>query len=132
MERGLALMERTSHGFFVNGACVSCHLYWSAGPMLLERVDGGAAPLAQLYALTALAAAGYRPDRMTDAMIANVIAQQLRDGRWQYVQMVPGRRSRTVISAVPRSASAQRARNWLLRAVPLTADDRNMQLLGLH
>jgi hypothetical protein len=26
----------------------------------------------------------------------------------------------------------QRARNWLLRAVPLTADDRNMQLLGLH
>lgn len=181
-ERGLALMEKTSHGFFVNGACISCHhqiitdivanvarsrgmrvdeaaqaerrkmitsFYGPSGPMLLERVDGGGSPLVQLYTLAALAATGYRPDRMTDTMIANVIAQQLRDGRWQYVQMgsrppiedgdfasaALGIRALKVYGPPGRTEIAeriQRARNWLIRAVPLTADDRNMQLLGLH
>jgi ankyrin repeat protein len=182
VQRGVALMEKTSHVFFVNGACVSCHhqivtdiaanvarsrgirvdeaaqaerrkmitsFYGSAGPMLLERVDGGGSPLVQLYTLAALAAGGYQPDRMTDAMTANLIAQQLRDGRWQYVQMgarppledgdfacaALGIRALSVYGPPGRIEIAeriQRARNWLLEASPLTTDDRNMQLLGLH
>ena len=35
-----------------------------------------------LYTLGALAAAGYPPDRATDAMLFNVLAQQRADGQW--------------------------------------------------
>ena len=35
-----------------------------------------------LYTLGALAAAGYPPDRATDAMLFNVLAQQRADGKW--------------------------------------------------
>jgi hypothetical protein len=86
---------------------------------------------------------------MTDAMVANVLAQQLRDGRWQYVQLVArppiedgdfaraalGVRALMVYGPSGRTEipeRIQRTRNWLLRATPMTTEDRNMQLLGLH
>ena len=50
--------------------------------MLLERLDGAGSPDVPLFALGALAAEGYEPDRVTDAMLANVVAHQTSSGRW--------------------------------------------------
>ena len=51
-------------------------------PMLLERIDPPGGGDTTAYALAALAASGYEPDHMTDAMAANLAAQQSQDGRW--------------------------------------------------
>jgi ankyrin repeat protein len=180
--RGLALMEKTSHEFFINGGCVSCHnqiitdiaatvarsggvhvdavaaqerrkmttaFFASAGPLLLERVDGPGSPANALFTLGALATTGYPPDRMTDAMIANLLAQQLGDGRWPFAQLVArppiedgdfartalGIRALKVYGSPGRTEipdRIQRAQNWLLEAATITTEDRNMQLLGLR
>jgi len=120
----------------------------SAGPMLLERLDTAGTPDIPLYSLIALASRSYPPDAMTDAMIANVAAQQYADGRWHLgglarppiqdgdifrtafairaldVYAPPGRRGEM-------HARAALARAWLVAAVPTTAEDRNLKLLGL-
>lgn len=51
-------------------------------PHLLERLDVAGTPDVPLFSIAALAAIGYAPDRMTDAMTVNVAAQQYPDGRW--------------------------------------------------
>ena len=114
VERGVALLEKSSAEFFVKGGCVSCHaqnmtdlavgvarakgvhvdekaaaertkaiqaFYEPAGPMFLERMDP---PVVEIlsFSLAGLAATRYAPDRMTDAMVANIASQQWRDGRW--------------------------------------------------
>jgi hypothetical protein len=63
------------------------------------------------YPLVGLAANHYPADRMTDAMVANIATQQRADGSWH-------------VGAA--------AREWLKTAKPTTAEDRNMQLLGLY
>src|SRR5207247_9422084 len=49
---------------------------------LRERMDGPGAPDIAVYALSAFASANYPADRTTDAMVAQVIALQHADGRW--------------------------------------------------
>jgi ankyrin repeat protein len=118
---------------------------------LLERMDSAGSPIVPLYALAALAASGYEPDRTTDALVANIVAHQESDGYWR----VPlGVISRPPIEGGGISATALainvmktygspgraadlaertgRAAKWLTAATAITAEDRNMQLIGLE
>jgi len=118
-------------------------------PALLERFDGAGVPDIALYSLAGLASAGYPPDRMTDALIVNVAAQQRNDGRWHAGGMArpPIQESDVVRTALAVRAltlyappgrrtemrrRVQAAVAWLRATLPLTAQDRNLRLLGLH
>jgi hypothetical protein len=117
---------------------------------MLERFDVPGTPDTPLFALGGLANAGYKPDRITDGIVANVTGQQSGSGRW----VVPhgaiarppiedGDISRTALGigalknyGAPARADLTeriaRARDWLAAARPTTTDDRNMQLIGLR
>ena len=178
--RGVALLERSSGTFFVNGACGACHAqnvtdvavmsarrhgvtidnaaaaqraagaagqFASIASGLLERVDGPAIDI-QLYTLNGFAAGSYPADRATDALVANVVAQQLADGRW-HIGGIPrppiedGDFSRTALGvralktygipgrAAEMSERTKRATAWLQSTKPLTNEDRSFRLLGL-
>jgi len=49
---------------------------------MLERLDVPGTPDTPLFALTALANSGYKADRITDGVVANVTAQQSAAGHW--------------------------------------------------
>jgi len=114
---------------------------------LLERIDVPGTPDVPLYSLDALASAGAAPDWATDAMIANVAAQQQRDGRWHaggiarppiqdgdIFRTALGIRALKTYAAPGRAdmpARLAKALEWLRAAAPTTAEDRNLQLLGL-
>jgi N-acyl-D-amino-acid deacylase len=112
----------------------------------------GAAPLGgadnNLYVAEALVRSGYAPDRKTDILAANLAAYQGGDGGWH----LPGYArsplqdndfSRTAMAiralktyGTPGRADEMkqriaRARQWLLRAAPVTAEDFAMRLSGV-
>ena len=118
-------------------------------PNLLERLDPPGGTDLMQYAVAGLAASGYAPDRITDALVADFAVQQLKGGNWREFLNVarppiedsdffrtalgiralrtygtPGRR-------VEMQARINLAKRWLLSATPVTADDRNFQLLGV-
>ena len=118
-------------------------------PLLLERMDLAGVPEIAAYSLVGMAATGYKPDRMTDAMTADIAAAQAKDGRWHYggIARPPfedGDIFRTALClralkvygppgrAAEMKQRIESAKQWLLTAKPLSAEDRNMQLLGLH
>jgi ankyrin repeat protein len=102
------------------------------------------------YQLAGLAAVRHPPDHLTDAMAADIAASQSADGSWRafLAQQRPGAedgdifrtalcvRSLKVYGPPGRggemAARVAQARQWLLQAKPVTAEDRNMQLLGLY
>jgi ankyrin repeat protein len=117
-------------------------------PMLLERIDPPGAQDTTAYALAALAGSGYKPDAMTDAMAANVAAQQGAAGNWHVggwarPPIEDSDISRTALCirglklfgptgrGAEMTARIARARQWLMTAKAATAEERNMQLLGL-
>jgi len=182
VERGIALLEKTSATFFIEGGCSSCHAqnvtdlasaiartrgvlvapgaaaerikmqkaqYGSAGPSLVERLDTAGSPDVPLYALSALAAANYAPDRMTDFLLANVVAQQMSGGNWHlggfprapiedgdFSRSALGIRAIIVFGAPGRAPEWKerivRAKSWLASNKPATAEERDYQLLGLY
>jgi hypothetical protein len=112
----------------------------------------GAAPLGgadnNLYLAEALVRSGYAPDRKTDILAANLAAYQGGDGGWH----LPGYArsplqdndfSRTAMAiralktygtpgrAVEMKERIERAKQWLLRANPVTTEDFDMRLAGL-
>lgn len=119
-------------------------------PLLLERMDIG---VPEIFAstLAALAAENVPPNLVTDMIAANIAATQAPDGSWHTQNGVGDRpptaeggitraalciRSLTVYGPPARvgemNARIAKARQWLLAAKPVTAEDRNMQLLGLR
>jgi len=116
--------------------------------LILEGLDEGT-PDIVLNLLEGLAAAGYRPDSLTDCIVADLASLQHSDGGWRGrigVSRAPiqeGDISRTArvahmldIFGIPaRRAEFQNrialARAWLLRAKTRTADDAALLLLGL-
>jgi len=111
----------------------------------------GAAPLGgadnNLYLAEALVRSGYTPDRKTDILAANLAAYQGGDGGWH----LPGYArsplqdndfSRTAMAiralktygtpgrAAEMKDRIERARQWLLRANPVTTEDFVMRLAG--
>lgn len=118
------------------------------GEGLLERLDPPVVDIL-IYALYALAAEGVAPDRVTDAMIHNLAAQQQVDGSWGKVDlgirrppMADAGFSATALAIralkqyAPAGRKAEmeqrigRASKWLLTAEPRTTEDAVMQLLG--
>jgi ankyrin repeat protein len=119
-----------------------------AAPALLERADPPGSPDTLMYLMKGLINSGYEADRLTDALVANVAAQQQRDGSWHiggiarppmedgdFFRATLAIRAMKVYGAPGRAAEwnarIAKAKEWLLSAKPLTAEDRNMQLLGL-
>jgi ankyrin repeat protein len=118
--------------------------------LLLERMDINV-PEIFASALVALAAENVPPNPVTDMIAANLAATQAGDGSW-HIQNGLGHRPPSEEGAISRTAMCLRslkvygslgraaemnaritkARQWLAAAKPLTADDRNMQLLGLR
>ena len=179
VERSVALLEKTSVGFYQGSGCVSCHHQamtdLAAGEArahgvrvddaaaqdrlrmaqayyvpeaLYERSDPPGAPEQTAYSLAGLAAMGHPPDRMTDAMVANILAEQAANGSWHsgLVARPPGEEGdlfRTALCVralkvygppgrrLELDARIEKARRWIAAASPETAEDRSMQLLGL-
>jgi ankyrin repeat protein len=118
-------------------------------PLLLERMDIGV-PEIFASALVALAAENVPPNPVTDMIAAHIAAAQSPDGSW-HLQNGIGDRPPTSVGGITRAALCirslkvygaparapemsgriARARQWLLAAKPVTAEDRNMRLLGL-
>ena len=115
----------------------------------LERFDAAGAQEQLAYPLTGLAALNHAPDRMTDAVVANIAAAQRADGSWHVggAARPPAEegdifRTAVCIRALRAYSSAGRAtemasrvakaREWLSQAKAVTTEDRAMQLLGLH
>lgn len=94
------------------------------------------------YALLGLAAEGYKPDSMTEAMAHLVSLQQDSDGGFRVVPARPPMESTRVTSTALSLRALQlygkdsddqirRAANWLRSVKPGTNEERTMQLLGL-
>jgi ankyrin repeat protein len=118
-------------------------------PLLLERMDIN---VPEIFAstLVALAAENVPPNPVTDMIAANIAATQALDGSWR-AQNGIGDRPPTAQGRITRAAMCIRslkvygpparaaelnvridkARQWLLAETPVTAEDRNMQVLGL-
>ena len=119
-------------------------------PLLLERMDIN---VPEIFAstLVALAAEDVPANPVTDMIAANIAATQAIDGSWHLENGIGDRppsaeggitraalciRSLKVYGSPARAgemnARIAKARQWLAAARPVTAEDRNMQLLGLH
>jgi hypothetical protein len=113
----------------------------------LERFDRPV-PEIDAYALIALHSGGHPADRTTDTVVANLMAQQRVDGHWttgtvarppiedgDIFRTALGVRALALYGTPGRAAEIRqriaKARTWLLEAKATTAEDRNMQLLGL-
>jgi ankyrin repeat protein len=128
-----------------NGAAAA---FGATATRLLERFDGPSLDIA-LYTLGGLAAAGYPPDRATDAMLVNELAQQRADGKWHaggvsrppmedgdFTRTALGVRAITTYGLPARAGEmkerTQRAVAWLRAATPRSAEDRSFRVLGLN
>ena len=117
--------------------------------LLLERMDPAGAEEQLAYPLVGLASNSTPPDRLTDAMVANIAATQGANGSWHVgaAARPPGEegdifrtalciRSLKVYGPTGRSAEMSariaKAGRWLETSTPVTAEDRSMQLLGLY
>ncbi len=179
--KSLALLQKTSSGFFKEGGCVSCHAQVMTAMAVKEARGNGIAVNEEMAAaelrsaqlqwapfeqrmLQKLASpgdpdqtenslflfdfSGAEPDRTTDAMIVNLLSQQLADGRWRGFgfarsPMEDGDFTRTAMGvravtrfAIPArkgeiEASVRRAAAWLQETEPVSIEDRNMQILGM-
>jgi ankyrin repeat protein len=151
---GLAAGEARSRGLHVDAKASAARVGMLADgppmPLLLERMDIGV-PEILASALTARAAENVPADPMSDMIVANLAASQAADGSWHLFGGIGNRpptsegnitRVALCIRALKAYASPGRAREmaarvakargWLASARAVTAEDRNMQLLGLY
>jgi ankyrin repeat protein len=118
----------------------------SVGPALLEGRDPvGTEPI--LFGAEALAQGGYPPNRGTDLMVAAIAAHQQQDGNWHvlmsrtpivdgdFTSTALGIRALKVYGTPGRTQEMtqriERAKQWLLSATPVSAEDRDMRLVGV-
>jgi N-acyl-D-amino-acid deacylase len=116
---------------------------------LLERMDAAGAMEQLAYPLVGLAANNHPADRLTDGMVANIAAQQRADGSWHVgaAARPPAEEGDIFRTAVclralkaygpagrgpEMTARVAKGREWLEAAKPVTAEDRNMRLMGLY
>jgi len=151
----LAASEARARGLRVNDAATAARIaMMTAGvpppPIVAEHMDIGV-PEILASALVALAAEGVAPSPATDLLAVNLAAAQSPDGSW-HISSGIGDRPPTAEGSITRAVLCMRslevyapparaaeinarlatARQWLLAATPVTAEDRNMQLLGLY
>ena len=151
---GVAVGVARANGLHVNEAAAAEQLksvksqFASFDQVLLQRMDPPGAVDVIMYSTLELAAEGIAPDRVIDAMVDNIAAEQRSGGNWHFPvlarpPMEDGDFSRTAISLhclslyplAGRKAEFDqriaRAAAWLKSASPKTTEDRSMQLLGL-
>jgi hypothetical protein len=149
----IAVMRAKAAGVRINEAAATQRAsgaaaqFSSTAPRLLERQDGPTVDI-PLYTLSAFASAAYPPDRATDALMFNVLAQQRREGNWHlggiprppmedgdFFRTALAIRAMKVYGFPGRAAEVndrlKRAMAWLQQARPITTDDRAFKLLGL-
>ncbi len=149
----MAAAESRAHGLKVNADAIVARMKMlqsaPPAPLLLERMDISV-PEIFASALTGLAALGQTPNRVTDLLAANIAATQAADGSWHVAGGIGDRPpaeegfiTRTALCiralkvygppgrAPEMTDRVARARRWLESAAPLTAEERNMKLLGL-
>jgi len=178
VQKSVALLERATSQFVAKAACFACHEQPAAafavgaargkGITINEQAAGerwsqltsglngaqleGAAPLGaadnNLYVAEALIRSGYKPDRRSDVLAANLAAYQSGDGGWHlpgYVRspLQDNDFSRTAMAiralktygtpgrAAEMKDRIERAKQWLLRATPVTTEDFDMRLYGV-
>jgi hypothetical protein len=147
-----AAMSLRKNGIAMNDAAAAQRaagasaVFASTASGLLERVDGPAVDI-QLYTLGAFATGAYPPDRATDALVANVSAQQRRDGSWHigglarppiedgdFSRTALGVRALKVYGLPGRAAEMndriRRAMTWLQSSRPRTSEDLSFRLMG--
>ena len=117
------------------------------GTRLIERMDPPVIDI-PLYMLAGFAGARHAPDRATDALVFNVVAQQMASGAWHRggVARPPLSDGDTSITALAIRALAtygppgraaelqariQRAAGYLRAVKPITVEDRAYRILGL-
>ena len=122
--------------------------YSRRGDTLLLRFDGGGAIDTLNYTLLHFSAAQYQSDAMTDAIVHNMIAEQMADGSWHNrglarAPMQDGDIARTALAIrgvkeflwqgrrADLTTHIEAARVWLLQAKPVYNEDSVMQILGL-
>ena len=180
--KSIALLQKTSSKFAVEGGCASCHahnltamavslargkgvlvddgiaaeqlkttrLFWASFEQpLLQRMDPPGGPDMTAYSLIGMGAEQEPPESVTDAMVFNLVAEQLANGSWHIggiarPPMEDGDITRTAIAirslrlyGMPgrKREFDERlalAKTWLAAAKPRTTEDRNMQILGLQ
>jgi hypothetical protein len=100
------------------------------------------APVTVSYALLGLAAEGYAPDDITQAMAHVVSTQQKEDGSFRVFGARPPMESSPITSTAlslravklygkDSEQNVLQAREWLRRAKSQTSEERNLRLLGL-
>ena len=116
---------------------------------LLERMDAAGAMEQLAYPLMGLAANSHPGDRLTDGLVANIAASQRSDGSWHVgaAARPPAEEGDIFRTAVciralkvygppgrgrEMAARVAKAQQWLQATKPVTAEDRNMQLMGLY
>jgi len=160
----LAAKYAKAHGFAVNEEGLKSQLgdlkanYIRNGDRFLQRYDGGGGIDTLDYAMLHFAAVNYPADGMTDAIVYNMVSEQMGDGSWirggavQRAGPSPAARAPMQDSDIVRTAQAlhairtygwegrkvdlashtEAARLWLLRAKPVYNEEFVMQLLGLY
>ena len=115
---------------------------------LYERDDPPGAPEQTAYSLLGLSAMGHAADRLTDAMVAIIVASQGADGGWHggglarppaeegdLFKTALAVRALKLYGSPGRRAELDRrislALRWMSAATPVSVEDRNMQLFGL-
>jgi len=103
-----------------------------------DRLDPG-------YLLTGLAAAQLGPDKTTDALARYLTLKQASDGHWtptfcrppmdgsEFTATALGLRALQCYGSKGKDTKSriERARNWLIKAVPKNTEDATFQLLGM-
>ncbi len=119
------------------------------GPGLLERLDAPGSPDTPTFSLFSLALSEHPADAATDALFANIAAQQRQDRSWRLagfsrapMEETPIARTAMAIRALdayaPRGRRVEtrerirRARAFLVAAKPRTTDEYVWRLLGLR
>ena len=120
----------------------------TADQSLLQGVETGGMPETALYTSWALGAAGAAPSWNTDVLVVYLLAKQRPEGNWRAVAATrapiqDGDVSRTALAIRTLAAYGmparkaeideriKRAADWLSNQIPVSNEDRVMQLLGL-
>jgi ankyrin repeat protein len=178
VQRSVTLLERATSQFVGKAGCFACHEQPSVsfavgaardkGITIDEKAAGdrwnqltsslnasqleGAASLGgadnNLYLAEALVRSGYKPDRKTDVLAANLAAYQGGDGGWHlpgyvrsplqdndFSRTAMGIRALKTYGTPGRAAEMKqridRAKQWMLHASPTTTEDFDMRLNGV-
>jgi len=144
-ERGLPVDEKLAQEQFKAAVGV----FRPVQELTLQRVVQGGVPMTNSLFLVSLAAQNYPADVLTDALVHDIAGMQRADGSWfgagtqrPVMEYSPFSETAYAIRALRFYGSpgrkaeidrrVERARDWLLTAVPQHTEERVMQALGLY